>query len=124
MAGREDLRFRIVGVLAGIVAVVPVGILALYVSEGSTPFSSLGVVLDGITVGLIIATIAVADGQAWGALVIALYGAAASVRIWLDMAPPVAIEYIVPHGAISAISMCVAIALVIAHAPAETRWRP
>jgi hypothetical protein len=124
MDGREDLRFRIVGVLAGIVAVVPVGILALWVWETSPPFSSLGVVFGGITVGLIIATIAVADGQAWGALVIALYGAAASVRIWLDMAASGdlhAVEFLVLHGAISAISMCVAIALVIAHAPPEPR---
>lgn len=52
---------------------VPIGVFAGRCLQDDV--STLGLELGGITLALIIATIAVADGQAWGAVVISLYGA-------------------------------------------------
>lgn len=74
MDGRNDLGLRTIGVLSGIGATLPIGYFA-FLALRWCPTCQLGVVFGGITVALVIATIAVADGQAWGALAIACYGA-------------------------------------------------
>jgi hypothetical protein len=68
---RNDLGLRIIGVLVGVGATLPIGYFA-FLTLRSCPTCQLSVVLGGISVAL---TIAVADGQAWGALAIACYGA-------------------------------------------------
>ncbi len=102
MDERDDrYGLRILGLLAGIGATLPVGFLALGAIQ-SVPFAyfagqpirfpfQFGIFLCGITLALLIATVAVADGQAWGALVIALYGVGMALVIYLlDRAGPYA----------------------------------
>jgi hypothetical protein len=74
MNDRAGLGLRILGVLVGIGAIVPIGSLAILFVQ-ACPTCRASVALGGITVALIIATVAIADGQAWGALAIAFYGA-------------------------------------------------
>jgi hypothetical protein len=92
MDGHGDHGLRILGVLAGIGATLPVGFLALVAIQARPigyfagqpirlPFEA-GVVLGGITLALLIATVAIADGEAWGALVLALYGAGRALLIY------------------------------------------
>ena len=94
MDRRGDDGLRIVGFLAGIGAMLPVGLLTLLAIQSlpvgyfagqaiRIPFQ-LGILFGGITLALLIATVAVVDGQAWGALVIALYGAGMAVFIYLS----------------------------------------
>jgi len=91
MDERGDHGSRILGVAAGIGASLPVGLLALLAIQ-SLPFgyfagqpirfpSEFGVLSCGVTLALLIATVAVVDGQAWGALVIALYGVGMALLI-------------------------------------------
>lgn len=71
---------RILGVLAGIGASLPVGFFAFLALQLHS--REWGVLFGGIALCLLIATVAVADGQAWGALVIALYGAGMALFLY------------------------------------------
>lgn len=100
--------------------VIPVGLFALASLQYGWS-SQLSLVLGGLTAGLVIATVAVADGQAWGALLIALYGVAVAVRLGLALVEvpyTTTADYIVVafHAAISVLTISIAFGLVRAHA--------
>ncbi len=127
MDGHGDQALRVGGVAAGIGAMLPVGLLAV-LAITSAPVGyfagvpirlplQLGVVLGGVTLALLIATIAVADGQAWGAVVIALYGAGIALLIHgthrRDPGPVSGDATIVAlHAAIAVFALVVAFGLI------------
>lgn len=132
MEERDDRHgLRLLGVLAGIGAALPVGVLA-FGAIRSLPFGSFagqpirfpleaGVLLGGITVALLIATVAVADGQAWGALVIGMYGVGMAMFIYrIDRAGPHATGsdavVVALHAAIGILALTVAYGLARGHA--------
>ena len=125
-----DSGLRIFGVLAGIGAMLPVGFLALlaiqslpvgYFAGGAIRIPlPLGVMFSGVTLALFIATLAVADGQTWGALAIALYGAAMALFIYLtDRRDPYATgsdaAIIAFHVAVGVLALTVAFGLARGH---------
>ena len=109
--------------LVGVGAALPIGVLAI-LALGRCPLCELSLVLAGLTAGLVVATIAVADGQPWGALVIALYGAGVAVRYWLAIAgfpyattaDTVLVAY---HVGLGVLGLAIAVGLVRAHTQQE-----
>jgi len=125
MSERADLGLRVVGVLAGIGVVLPVGLFALLALR-ACPTCDLSQILAGITAALIVATIIVGDGQAWGAAVIGLYAVGMGVRYWLAIAGfPYASTsdsaFVAFHVAIGVVSSVIAVALVRDHASRSVR---
>jgi hypothetical protein len=130
MDRHDDDGLRILGVLAGIGATLPVGFLAL-LAIGSLPIGSFaglairipfqfGVLFGGITLALLIATVAVADGQAWGALVIALYATGTALFIYcIDRSAPYATGsdagVVALHAAVGVLGLTVAYGLARGH---------
>jgi hypothetical protein len=125
MDERNDLGVRILGVVVGIGASLPVGLFALMAIQLHSRDAS--VVLGGITLALIIATVAVADGQAWGALVIAIYGAGmALVSGFAIRGEPYAnnseTTFVALHVAVAVLALTVAYGL--ARGPTSARESP
>jgi hypothetical protein len=109
---------RVIGVLAGLAATAPVGFFA-WLALSWCPSCPSGVVLGGIAVALLISTVAVADGHAWGALAIGLYGAGMAIFYvvstqGLPYATASDAAFPALHVAIAMLSLTVAIALVAA----------